>query len=333
MHTSNLHARYAHHLTGNRPGNRTFLLHQGETLRMTPTGADRYLYVMSGDATVIREDGSSVHLSAEDKESNPMAAQPNALMTIEARNRLHLLDVDIHAVDELHAWDALSDHIQDEVLSRRMDMVRGSETFRSLPAESVQEALESMELIDVAASETIINQGEEGKAFYIIVSGEAEVWKSGLYDDELKLVGSLSAGAPFGEDALISGLRESETVKMKTSGHLLRLKLEDFQKLVTPAMINEVNPELAKAMMADGYKTIDVRYPEEYEDGHIPASTLVPLYDLQGRMNEFQVDARYVVYCHSGRRSAVASMFLRQAGMNVASLKGGIANWPYDTEA
>ena len=102
-------------------------------------------------------------------------------------------------------------------------MVRGSETFRALPAESVEEAVRAMSLVDVSASQTITAQGEEGQALFLIVAGEAEVWQSGTYDDKLKLVGSLKAGDIFGEDALISGLRETATVKMKTEGRLLSL--------------------------------------------------------------------------------------------------------------
>ncbi|MBF0555988.1 MAG: rhodanese-like domain-containing protein, partial [Nitrospirae bacterium] len=39
---------------------------------------------------------------------------------------------------------------------------------------------------------------------------------------------------------------------------------------------------------------------------------------------------QYVVYCRSGRRSAVAAFKLKQLNINAVSLKGGIKAWTYN---
>ena len=39
-------------------------------------------------------------------------------------------------------------------------------------------------------------------------------------------------------------------------------------------------------MTETGYKLLDVRYCEEFDDHHIPGATLIPLYELRNRMDE-----------------------------------------------
>ena len=74
---------------------------------------------------------------------------------------------------------------------------------------------------------------------------------------------------------------------------------------------------------------MDVRYEEEHEDEHIPGCKLIPLPDLRSRQHELDADKDYVVYCRSGKRSAVAALLLKQYRLNAVSLKGGINAWPY----
>ncbi|WP_188118539.1 rhodanese-like domain-containing protein [Thermoclostridium caenicola] len=78
---------------------------------------------------------------------------------------------------------------------------------------------------------------------------------------------------------------------------------------------------------------VDVRTPEEYREKRIPGSILLPDYEIRGRAAEVIPDrnARIVVYCRSGRRSAEAAKVLKDMGyQNVYDL-GGIIDWPYET--
>ena len=45
--------------------------------------------------------------------------------------------------------------------------------------------------------------------------------------------------------------------------------------------------------------------------------------------HELNPEKNYVVYCRSGKRSAVAALLLKQYRLNAVSLKGGINAWPY----
>jgi adenylyltransferase/sulfurtransferase len=75
---------------------------------------------------------------------------------------------------------------------------------------------------------------------------------------------------------------------------------------------------------------VDVRQPWEHEWAALPESTLVPLNELPGRIDELHPpnDALVVVYCHHGIRSLSGAAILQHAGFkNVASLSGGIDAW------
>lgn len=73
---------------------------------------------------------------------------------------------------------------------------------------------------------------------------------------------------------------------------------------------------------------LDVREPDEYQAGHVPGSTLVPLNQLALRLDELPRDRPIVAMCRSGNRSGVATGMLKRAGFaDVVNLKGGILAW------
>lgn len=73
---------------------------------------------------------------------------------------------------------------------------------------------------------------------------------------------------------------------------------------------------------------LDVRTPEEYAEGHVEGSTLIPVQELEGRLSEVPKDKRVYVYCHSGKRSAAASnMLVKEGFTNIENIDGGIKAW------
>lgn len=78
---------------------------------------------------------------------------------------------------------------------------------------------------------------------------------------------------------------------------------------------------------------VDVRTPEEYREKRIPGSILLPDYEIRGRAAEVIPDkeAKIVVYCRSGRRSAQAARVLKDMGYSNVYDLGGIIDWPYET--
>lgn len=91
-----------------------------------------------------------------------------------------------------------------------------------------------------------------------------------------------------------------------------------------------VDVKQGKSMAEQGALLLDVREPQEYQQGHAPNSRLLPLAQLNSRIAELDAyrDKPVVVICRSGRRSAQAAEILRQAGFTqVVNVEGGMNDW------
>ena len=96
----------------------------------------------------------------------------------------------------------------------------------------------------------------------------------------------------------------------------------------TVALAKEIDVDEAYAKRKSGAFMLDVREPSEWEQAHIPGATLIPLGELQNRVNELPNDQEIVVYCRSGNRSQSGRDILLNAGIDqVTSMAGGINDW------
>ena len=85
--------------------------------------------------------------------------------------------------------------------------------------------------------------------------------------------------------------------------------------------------EAAKERDAGAF-ILDVRTPEEWNEFHVPGSTLIPITELANRVAEVPKDKEVVVVCRSGNRSATGRDILLKAGYpQVTSLAGGLKSW------
>src|SRR2546425_13285412 len=73
---------------------------------------------------------------------------------------------------------------------------------------------------------------------------------------------------------------------------------------------------------------LDVREPWEYQEGHVPGAQLIPLGELELRVNEVPRDRPILAICHSGQRSLAAAGYLQHPGYTaVSNADGGTAPW------
>ena len=73
---------------------------------------------------------------------------------------------------------------------------------------------------------------------------------------------------------------------------------------------------------------LDVRELWEYREGHVPGAQLIPLAELEERVNEVPRDRPVLAICHSGQRSLAAAGFLLHLGYtSVSNVDGGTAAW------
>ena len=75
---------------------------------------------------------------------------------------------------------------------------------------------------------------------------------------------------------------------------------------------------------------LDVRTKEEWNEGHLKGAKLVTVTEagfLDKAKAALDPKKAVVVYCRSGRRSAIAAEQLRAAGFMVYDMQGGITAW------
>jgi rhodanese-related sulfurtransferase len=73
---------------------------------------------------------------------------------------------------------------------------------------------------------------------------------------------------------------------------------------------------------------IDVREPNEFENGHILGARNIPLSQMKMRMKEIRPDKPVYLYCQSGTRSGRAAQTLYRKGYkDLSHLQGGFKKW------
>ena len=95
--------------------------------------------------------------------------------------------------------------------------------------------------------------------------------------------------------------------------------------------VRQVGLTEALDLAARGYRIVDVREPVEWNAGHVPGATLVPLADLPTRFEDEVPDRAtpILLHCHSGARSARAAAYLAQRGYtDLANMAFVIDQWP-----
>ncbi len=151
-----------------------------------------------------------------------------------------------------------------------------------------------------------------------IVTRETPLNKEGI-----KLA-ELGVGDTFGEEALIAEAKRNATVTMMTDGVLMRLNKQDFRELMNEPLLQWVNFEQAREIIAQGGKWLDVRLPSEHANLAIDDSLNIPLYFIRLKISTLDRNVPYVVYCDTGRRSSAAAFILVERGLMLMCSLGGL---------
>lgn len=92
------------------------------------------------------------------------------------------------------------------------------------------------------------------------------------------------------------------------------------------AGVRVVQPADAKAIIDAGATVIDVRTPGEFAQAHVAGAQNISVEadDFADRVAALDRVGRYVVYCRTGRRSALAAEQMRQEGFVDVADAGGL---------
>lgn len=114
---------------------------------------------------------------------------------------------------------------------------------------------------------------------------------------------------------------QAEAPAVDQAAAISDVRLENLPISVDAATVEQLRQR-------DDVVILDVREDSEYNDGHIPGATLVPLGQIPNRLAEIPKDKTVIAVCRSGNRSNQATDFLRQQGFdNVHNMAGGMNAW------
>ena len=117
--------------------------------------------------------------------------------------------------------------------------------------EDLDELLETAEIQEIRAGQTIINEGDEGYDVFIIRQGSMTVEKA--IGGKPVFLRYLPAGSYFGEMALIDGGRRTATVRAAIKSEVIKLNGDAFRKLLAgkPDLLEKMKEEMASRQQTD----------------------------------------------------------------------------------
>lgn len=89
---------------------------------------------------------------------------------------------------------------------------------------------------------------------------------------------------------------------------------------------------LEKILKEKQVHVVDVREQDEYDAGHIPGVSHLPLSGFPENVNQLSKDQKHYLICASGGRSSMACDQLDAAGFDVVNVDGGMMQWRGDIE-
>jgi len=162
-----------------------------------------------------------------------------------------------------------------ETLQALEEALRTNVLFAHLEADERRQVFDAMVEVKFKADDMIIRQGDEGDNFYVVESGECEVWiqKGEAAPHRVSVV---KEGGSFGELALIYGTQRAATVKATTDVTLWAIDRITYRKILMGATIKkrkmyenflEKVPILAPLNHWERLTVADALEPESYHDG------------------------------------------------------------------
>ena len=106
--------------------------------------------------------------------------------------------------------------------AHRPELLRSLPLFAELPAPAIEGLATALVSVHVPAGTVLIQQGDQGDAYYAIASGELDAWQDGHF---LRRCGR---GEGVGEIALLRAIPRTASVIAHTSATVYRLNTEPF---------------------------------------------------------------------------------------------------------
>ncbi|MBK5915193.1 mechanosensitive ion channel family protein [Rhodocyclus purpureus] len=187
----------------------------------------------------------------------------------------------IHMVKE---GEPYRERLRQQELERRLHALAGIPLFAPLSDGERRTLAERLVDAPFAAGDVMTRQGAVAHWLYIVASGEAAILWAGP-DGQPRQIGTVPAGAVFGEMGLMTGEPRSTTVVARSDVECYRLDKSGFEDII------HARPELAEAMshiLAERLRQIEEmqarlqREGSEHPRGHGPAAILTLIREFFG---------------------------------------------------
>jgi len=110
-----------------------------------------------------------------------------------------------------------------------VDLLAQVPLFSACSRKELQAIAKRAQDVTVPAGTAVVREGEAGDAFYVIVSGQAEVDRSG------QVVATIGPGSFFGDLALLDRAPRNATVTARTDMELIVLGQREFTEMLDEA--------------------------------------------------------------------------------------------------
>jgi CRP-like cAMP-binding protein len=292
----------------------------------------RTYFLVTGTIEVFDNDGVlSTLRGGTPAARNPITPSLPRRFNARAAEPVRYISIDSDLLDVMLTWDQTGSYEVNELDGAParssddwMTTLLHTKAFHRIPPANIQAIFMRMQRINCRAGDVVIKQGDEGDYFYAIVNGRCVVTRETPLNKEGIKLAELGLGDTFGEEALISEAKRNATVTMLSEGTLMRLGKQDFTTLLNEPMLQWVDYEQAKQIVARGGKWLDVRLPSEFQNMHIEEAINIPLYFIRLKLNALDKAVSYVVCCDTGRRSSAGAYILSERGFDAHVLKGGL---------
>jgi CRP-like cAMP-binding protein len=152
--------------------------------------------------------------------------------------------------------------------------------FQGLHATEIETLIGAMSKVEVSAGESPIIQGDKGDFFYVVDSGEFDVFVKGTVDenDKPKSVFHYKTGGSFGELALMYNAPRAATVTATLDSILWSVDRKTFRKIVIQSRQERAKyyenflktvPVLEKLTDNERSQLADALSPVEFKEGEV----------------------------------------------------------------
>ncbi|KAL7987136.1 hypothetical protein Chor_006055 [Crotalus horridus] len=152
----------------------------------------------------------------------------NSLLTSVADDNTTLTVVQLWAIDRQIYRSIITENAKRK-RALALAGLRGVKPLQGLSDAALSQLLDSAEERTFMPSEFIIQEGDEGRAFFFILIGEVEVTRN--VDGQEEHIRVLKAGDHFGELSLIRNIRRTASCRAQGEVTCIAVAKEDFQEL------------------------------------------------------------------------------------------------------